>query len=271
MNYPFQTQFKLYLAQAGKASITIDNYDAAIQQFFIFLTSSRSPAPQLSRITENDVRAYLAALQESGGTISLSTYNKVLSQLNTYFSYLLSHQLIQSLPTLTIHGQAVEPNRRINLKWLHQLPAILADHQLHFYTRMTLLLCSHGFTVNEFLQPGFEKVWSNFNLSSHDEQAFWQAFQQYIKPLQKLQQSQQLFLKQRYQPAHPGLSNAGLHKYLSKDEQLLGFSCSPKYLHQAYIIHNLQMNPTSSPQELEAQLRLDPASLLYYQRLILQL
>lgn len=262
MQYPYQQPFRTFLNANHKSAITIDNYDAAVAQFFTFLVD-QGRSSQLSDITENDVRAYLAALQDYQA-ITISTYNKLLSQLNSYFSYLLSHHITTNLPTLTIHGKAVTAESGINTKWLYQLDTILGDEHIHFYTRLTLLLCSRGFTVHEFLQPGFERIWNQLKMRSAAEKAFKRAFTGFITPLQDKQQSSQIFLKRRFDPASPGLTNAGLHKYLRRDQEYLGFSCAPKYLHQAYVIHYLATHRTATDQELESQLNLDPASLSYY-------
>ena len=262
MTYPYQQQFRAFLQAKQKSPITIDNYDAAVAQFFTFLVD-QGRSTQLHNITENDVRAYFAALQDYQ-SITISTYNKLLSQLNSYFVYLLSHHFTTDLPTLTIHGKAVTPEKGINTKWLYQLDAILADDHLHFYTRLTLLLCSRGFTVHEFLQPGFERIWNQLEMNSSAERAFKRAFTDFITPLQDKQQSPRIFLKQRFAPATPGLTNAGLHKYLHQDQEYLGFSCAPKYLHQAYVLHYLASHRHDSDQQLEDHLNLDPASLMYY-------
>ncbi len=262
MQYPYQQPFRSFLKAKQKSAITIDNYDAAVAQFFTFLVD-QGRSSKLRDITENDVRAYLAALQDYQ-SITISTYNKLLSQLNSYFSYLLSHHITNNLPTLTIHGKAVTPVSGINTKWLFQLDTILADEHIHFYTRLTLLLCSRGFTVHEFLQPGFERIWNQLKMNSSAEKAFKQSFTGFITPLQEKQQSSQIFLKQRFDSLNPGLTNAGLHKYLRRDQDYLGFSCAPKYLHQAYVLHYLAAHRKETDQELERHLNLDPASLSYY-------
>ena len=120
-----------------------------------------------------------------------------------------------------------------------------------------------------FLAPGFYQVWDKLTLSGPGEEEFRQAFNVFIRPQQDLQNSRDLFLKQRFAPVNPQLSNAALHKFLKKDEQYLGFSLAPKYLHQSYILLFLAHHRQLSDRDLEDALKLDPASLLYYQRLLL--
>ncbi|MBB1062750.1 phage integrase N-terminal SAM-like domain-containing protein [Limosilactobacillus fastidiosus] len=268
MNYPYQDRFQLFLSQQGLAPLTIKTYDTTLAHFFTFLMSNRpefATNPQLKSLTEADVRAFLTTLKEDE-KITLSTYNKNLSHLNRYFRYLFTHQLISTYPTLTIHGKATNPNKRLTTKWITKLPEILQDDQIHFYTRLTLFLSNRGYTVSEFLAPGFEKVWNSLVPNNPVEKQFIANFNSFIKPIQELQNSPQLFLKQRFTSDNPGLSNAGLHKYLRQDETYLGFNLAPKFLHQAYILYELSHHPELSDLQLMERLRLDPASLLYYQK-----
>lgn len=268
MNYPYQKQFQLFLTQQKLAPLTIKTYDATLTHFFTFLLSDRSEFahhPELENLSEADVRAYLSAIK-SNPRITLSTYNKTLSHLNRYFRYLFTHQLISIYPTLTLHGQATNPNRRLTTKWLVKLPEILTDNRLHFYTRLTLDLTSRGYTVSEFLAPGFERLWEKFTPRSDAEKQFMKEYAGFIQPLRERQGSSRLFLKQRYSPEHPELTNAGLHKYLKRDEEILGFSLAPKFLHQSFILYELRANADLTDNELLTKLRLDPASLLYYKR-----
>lgn len=271
MDYPYQHEFRLFLRQQGLADLTIKTYDSSLTNLFNFLLANRpqyAAAPSLKNLAEADVRAYLDFLQGDRG-ITMTTYNKILSQLNRYFRYLFTHQLITTYPTLTLHGRAVAPNQRLSTKWLTRLNLILADDHLHYYTRLVLLLSKHGFTVGEFLQPGFYQVWDQLVLANQDEEDFRQQFNQFIAPRQKLQGSPDLFLKQRFQPANPRLTNAALHKFLHRDEEYIGFSLAPKYLHQSYVLTYMKEHRQDSDRELEQALKLDPASLQYYKRLLI--
>ncbi|WP_267201849.1 site-specific integrase [Limosilactobacillus kribbianus] len=274
MDYPYQKQFQHFLRDSQHlAPLTISTYDTSLTNFFAYLRANR-PAfardPRLANLTESDVRDYFNTLRTQQ-KITLSTYNKILSHLNRYFRYLFTHQLITTYPTLTLHGRAVDPNQRVNTKWLGKLDDILADDQLTYYTRMVLLVSKHGFTVGEFLRPGFARVFNQVELTSPAERSFYQRYQEFIHPLQARQNSTDLFLKQRYQPDNPRLTNAGLHKYLKQDEAYLGFHLAPKYLHQSYILTQLAAHQDWSDRQLMEALKLDPSSLLYYQRLLLQL
>lgn len=271
MNYPYQREFRRFLKQQRLAPLTIKTYDTSLTNLFNYLLANRpqfAAQPDLQHLAEADIRAYLDYLQTEKH-ITMTTYNKILSQLNRYFRYLFTHQLITTYPTLTLHGRAVTPNQRVSIKWLEKLDLLLADDHLHYYTRLVLLLSKYGYTVGEFLQPGFYRVWEQLTLTTPAEKQFRQAFNDYIAPRQQLQNSSDLFLKQRFHPSHPQLTNAALHKFLNQDEEYVGFSLAPKYLHQSYVLTYLKLHRQSSDQELEQALNLDPTSLLYYQRLLM--
>lgn len=273
MNYPYQKRFQAFLRdQKGLAPLTVHTYDTSLTNFFNFLMANRpafAQRPTLDNLTEADVRAYFNMLHTKRD-ITMSTYNKILSQLNRYFRYLFTHQLIKDYPTLTLHGQAVNPSQRITTKWLDHLDQILQDDHVHYYTRLTLFLSKCGFTVGEFLQPGFYRVINQLQVTDPVEQDFLRRYHDFIRPRQALQNSPDLFLKQRYQPAAPQLTNAGLHKYLRADQDYLGFRLAPKYLHQSYVLTQLAQHRTLSDAQLMERLKLDPASLLYYRRLLFQ-
>lgn len=268
--YPYQAAFHRELKARGRAPMTIDAYDATLRQLFNYLEDQRpgyAHDPSAKNVTETDVRAYLNWLRDEQD-ITLATFNKVLSQLSRYFRFLFTHQLIDTYPTLTIHGKATKPNQHLSTKWLLKLDDILADDQIQYFTRAVLFLSSRGYTVSEFLQPGFGDVWRSLQPKNEAEKRFMTAFDEYIAPIQQLQHCQDIFLKQRLNREHPWISNAGLFKYLKADEEYLGIRLAPKYLHQSYILYQLAQHRNATPQELQTMLRLNPQSLLYYQRLL---
>lgn len=271
--YPYQAAFHRELKARGRAPMTIDAYDATLRQLFNYLEDQRpgyAHDPNAKNVTETDVRAYLNWLRDEQD-ITLATFNKVLSQLSRYFRFLFTHQLIDTYPTLTIHGKATKPNQHLSTKWLLKLDDILADDQIQYFTRAVLFLSSRGYTVSEFLQPGFGDVWRSLQPKNEAEKRFMTAFDEYIAPIQQLQHCQDIFLKQRLNREHPWISNAGLFKYLKADEEYLGIRLAPKYLHQSYILYQLAQHRNATPQKLQTMLRLNPQSLLYYQRLLLQI
>lgn len=271
VNFPYSKAFELFLHSDSLSSATISSYESTIASFFTFLSANRPQAltDGIKSIEETDVRAFFDYLQ-STRQITLGSYNKTLAQLNRYFTFLFTHNLSKNLPTLPLHGKQVSKQTSINFDWLKKINPILIDKQLHYYTRMTLLLLAHGYTVNEFLQPGFYRLYHQMTSKYSQEDNFRHAFQTFIKPIQSKQACRDIFLKKRLDLDHPQLTNPALHKYLKSDEDYLGFSVSPAKLHQSYICFQLKQLQGHSDLEIEQKLNLDPESLLYFKKLLLQ-
>lgn len=270
MTYPYQKNFQAFLAKKELAPITITEYSRTLTDFFNYLHRfnwAYSSDPSLDNILANDVRDYLSMLLTQRA-IKTDTYNKILSHLNGYFKFLFTRQLIQHYPTVAIKGFSKERlNPAIATDWLTQLPTLLSNSQLSFYTRALLLFSAKGFTGREMLSPGFYSIAAKLSYSSA-EQAFLAAFKTFLQPRQQLQASADLFLKTRLDRQQPHLTAPALHKYLKKDAPLVTFSLSPQKLHQGYILAYLLHHRTEADQDLQVKLRLDPASLHYYRSLL---
>ncbi|WP_367341692.1 phage integrase N-terminal SAM-like domain-containing protein [Limosilactobacillus sp.] len=271
LQFPYQKNFALFLKTQSLSPTTIASYESTITAFYTFLLANRpqSLADGIRSVNETDVRSFFDYLQQSR-QITLGSYNKTLTQLNRYFTYLFSHHLSDQLPTLPLHGKQVSEKTDINFVWLKKMDAVLADSHLHFYTRMTLLLLAHGYTVNEFLQPGFYKVYQKMKSQNQEELNFRQSYQDFIRPIQEKQASSDIFLKKRLDLNHPQLTNPALHKYLKSDQEYIGFTISPAKLHQAYVCYQLKRLEGKSDHEIEQVLNLDPQSLLYFKKLLIQ-
>ncbi len=268
--YPYQKNFQHFLATKELATVTITEYSRTLTDFFQYLHRFNwafSSDPRLDNILENDVRDYLTMLLEQRD-LKNDTYNKILSHLNGYFKFLFTHELITHYPTVALKGMSkVSLQPAIDFTWLNQLPSLLQNQQLSFYTRALLLFSAYGFTSQEILAPGFGELTARLKLTA-GQRKFMQAFQKFLQPLQLLQASRDLFLKTRMDRQHPQLSAPALHKYLKKDTPLVDFTLTPQKLHQGYILHYLLAHRTSSAAELQQYLRLDPASLDYYRSLL---
>ena len=272
-DYPFQKQYETYLNNDKLANSTQITYSQTISNFFCYLIEFNpgfALQPTIENVFDRDIANYLTNLQVEQ-SITNGTYNKLLSQITHYFTFLFSHGFTVNLPTINLHGQTKPIVMANSVKWISLLPEIIQDNSIHVYTKMVLLLCSKGYTVQEFLQPNFFQEFNQINFTKAYQETFIKHFINFIQPLQLRQQTKDLFLKQRVNLSHPRLSNAGLHKYLSKDETYLNIDLSPKKLHQAYILTQLNMLNTKSDLELMTILKLDSASLLYYKKLVLEI
>lgn len=265
MAYPLYQTFHTWLLNKHVAKTTINNYDSTLNQFFTFLENQQHLGGQdeLPLIQASDLHAYFA-LQN----ISQSTYNKKLSHLNQYFLFLVDHQIIKSFPTIAFHGKNVAVNLSTNRKWNQYVPQLLENDQVSMYTRVSLLLLAHGYDIQEILRPGFYGVFVKLKFTNKKETIFQSKYQHWITPLQQEQHAQELLLKKRINHQNPSLSLAGLHKYLKADQINIPFKLSPQQLHQSYILDFIDTHPQWSQQQLRDHLRLDPASMMYYQNLL---
>ena len=267
MRFPYEKQFRFYLYHRNLEEITINDICHDVADLFNYLRHfnlSYQDQPQLDNIHEADIRDYFNMLQ-SKRSIKNTTYNKVLTHLNTYFSFLFSQRYTTTLPTLQLKGLHRQSLSQIPLNWCDNLANLLQNKQLSFYTRMVLLCSAHFFTVQEFMAPNFYKVLNKITLQPM-EQAFLAEYTAAYAELRQLQECKDLFLKKRINLAAPRLSLPGLHKYLKADQKHAPFPLIPRELYRnavcAYILHHQSL----SDAELCHHLRLTPTSLNYYRQ-----
>lgn len=272
MNFPYADRFKRYLQNDRMIETqTIADICRDVADLFNYLRHFNSiyqSNPDLSQLEETDIRDYLNMLQVKR-EIKNTTYNKVLTHLNVYFSFLFSEKLSTSMPTLALKGLKRTKNELVPLDWQNDLPSLLSNENLSYYTRLSLLLLAHYYSVSEFLQPSFYEVLATEKFTVEEEQ-FLADFQTYITPLQQKQHSNDLFLKQRLNLAEPTLSLPGLHKYLKADQLNCFLPLTPRKLYQAAVFNFLLNNQGLSDQDLCEALRIDGTSLNYYRQEMLK-
>lgn len=267
MTYPYEKRFKTYLKQKYLEEITITDISHDVSDFFNYLrhfNENYQALPAVDQIQESDVRDYFNMLQVKR-QIKNTTYNKVLTHINTYFTFLFSNQLSVTLPTLRLKGLERKAENRVDLDWVKQLPDLLGNDQLSFYSRLVLLCSAKFFTVKEFLSPDFYKALNKVDFSA-EEKDFLTAFKTYISPLQDLQESQDLFLKQRVNIANPRLSTAGLHKYLHADQKKCAIALVPRELYRTAICYYLLTHQSLPDKTICQNLRFTMSSLNYYRQ-----
>ncbi|AUJ32187.1 MAG: site-specific integrase [Liquorilactobacillus nagelii] len=261
--YPYQTVFENHLFQQKLASSTILSYRHDLLNFFTAMTN-KLETTEPDQITTSDLREYFFQMKKAA-SITDTTYNKILSHLNQYFIFLFQANLISSLPTLSLKGAAIKSAAIMPINWSNQLPVLLSNSELSFYTRLALLLIAHFYAATEFLQPGFYLIWQIEKLTAA-EQSFMQQFEKFHQPLCQRQNSSELFLKQRHSN-NPSLTLPALHKYLQRDQDQVAFPLTPQKLRTAAICNFLQKNRQLTNQTCCRQLHLDLNSLNYYRLL----
>lgn len=268
--FPYEQSFVDQLTADAKQPQTIVQYQLTLRDFFNYqqhFNGTYQASGLLIDITENDIQAYLSMLKEQR-QFKTSTLNKSLSNLNGYFSFLFAHRRITTLPTFAIKGQPLTGNQTAD-DWPVQLSKLLSNDDLHVYTRAFLCFTCHSFTASEILSPNFYQQLKSLTFSD-DEQVFLTKFKTFLAPLQAEFQTQDLFLKQRKRGTEPRLSLAALHKYLSGDSQRAGMPLKPVWLRQSFILWYLRGHRDTELPVIMATLRLDLASLGYYQNLARQ-
>lgn len=268
MDYPYQQLFEKHLTKKMLSAATIESYHHDLADFFNYLrhfNASYQENPSVKCLQESDVRDYCSMLLVKRLN-KYTTYNKVLSHLKCYFKYLFHDNLIQTLPTLALSGKKIAEINRPFPNWTDDLESLLANKELSFYTRLTLLFCAHFYPASEFLQPNFYIAFRKEKLDNF-ELTFMQQFYLFIEPLQQKQNTSDFFIKQRFDPITPQLTLPALHKYLKYDEKKCAFSLIPQKLYQSAIFHYLANHQHSSDNEILQKLRLSPASLNYYRQI----
>ncbi len=267
MSFPYEQRFRRYLQnyQLLKPA-TKDDICHDVNDLFIYLrnfSETYRHTADLSVLEGSDVSEYLIMLQTKR-MIKNTTYNKVLTHLNTYFKFLFKNKLSSSLPTVSLKGLHRPAGELKDLYgWEKRLNSYLGMSELSNYTKMVLLLLAHFYTITEIIAPGFYQVLAREDWSE-PEQEFIAKFQREQEPVQKMQNCPDLFLKQRVDFAAPQLSLAGLHKILKKDQPKCELPLSPRKLHQSVIISFLHDNQGKTDGQLCSLLHLDLSSLNYY-------
>lgn len=269
MNFPYAKRFRYYLQNDRMLeNSTINDIEHDVDDLFNYLRKFNvlyQNNPDLSDLEETDIKTYFNMLQLNRN-IKNTTYNKVLTHLNTYFIFLFQNKLSNSLPTIALKGLKRTKESTIRLDWTNSITEYLTDENLSYYTRMVLLLISHFYTITEILQPNFYQVVARENFAD-SELKFLTAYNSFLAPLQKKQGTSNLFLKQHINLADPCLTLPALHKYLKKDQPKINIALQPRQLYQNAICYFIISHQELSDSTLSNRLRLQSASLNYYRQL----
>ena len=268
MEFPFEERFKEYLKnEAFLADSTINDLTKDINRFFLYLkTNSNKVEININEISELDIKDYLGMLQIKK-QIKNSTYNKILTHLNRYFVFLFENNLSNKIPTLSLKGLEKNPAPTSDINWTNKLINYLQNEDLSFYTRLTLLLLAHFYSIKEIIEPNFYKVLVNENWNDH-ELLFLHEFENFHSEFEELQQSKSLYLKQKINLSDPTMSLAGLHKILKKDSKKIDIPLKPSTLYQDAIISYIKNNQHLSDIDLCKNLRISKDSLNYYRSIL---
>lgn len=268
MSFPYEKRFILYLRnERFLEENTIADLTRDITRFFNYLRQNNPnyrDSLKVSSISSNDIKEYLNTLSITNN-IKNTTYNKMLTHINTYFKFLFINNLSPVLPTLSIKGRKRTVNKTNDLAWTEKLAEYLVDDNLSLYTRMTLLLISHFYTIKEILQKDFYQELNKIEFTNF-EYEFINLFNEEILNLQQRQHTHDIFLKKRLDIVSPQLTLPGLHKYLKKDQKNIDIKLSPRELYQNVVCYFILNNQNLSDTQLIQRLRLEDLTSLNYYR-----
>ena len=268
MSFPYEKRFILYLRnERFLEENTIADLTRDITRFFNYLRQNNPnyrDSLKVSSISSNDIKEYLNTLSITNN-IKNTTYNKMLTHINTYFKFLFINNLSPVLPTLSIKGRKRTVNKATDLAWTEKLAEYLVNDDLSLYTRMTLLLISHFYTIKEILQKDFYQELNQIEFTDF-EYEFINLFNEEIINLQQRQHTHDIFLKKRLDIVSPQLTLPGLHKYLKKDQKSIDIKLSPRELYQNAVCYFILNNQNLSDTQLIQQLRLEDLTSLNYYR-----
>lgn len=268
MSFPYEKRFILYLRnERFLEENTIADLTRDITRFFNYLRQNNPnyrDSLKVSSISSNDIKEYLNTLSITNN-IKNTTYNKMLTHINTYFKFLFINNLSPVLPTLSIKGRKRTVNKINDLAWTEKLAEYLVDDNLSLYTRMTLLLISHFYTIKEILQKDFYQELNQIEFTNF-EYEFINLFNEEILNLQQRQHTHDIFLKKRLDIVSPQLTLPGLHKYLKKDQKNIDIKLSPRELYQNVVCYFILNNQNLSDTQLIQRLRLEDLTSLNYYR-----
>lgn len=272
MDFPYKERFINYLKNNRLlANSTVKDLTEDVQRLFNYLRENNptyQSTADLNQITELEIKEYLSWLQIQR-QIKNSTYNKILTHLNSYFVFLFQNGLATTLPTIGMKGmkkRKATPPAKGTVNWTKNLADYLANDQLAYYTRMTLLLTAHYFTTAEFIQSDFYRQLNEINWHPFETE-FLKQFAKEHETAVKLQHSKAIFLKERINLVNPTLSLAGLHKILKKDQPKVDLPLKPSVLYQNAILNYIHHHQNLSDERLMHDLRLSRESLNYYRGL----
>lgn len=223
--------------------LSLETYLKAIRDFFAYIETAGTgyqDVQTIDNITEHEVRLYLnylVRIKEDGGRgFSYNTRERHLSILRSYFEFLMKQRYIHELPTLGLKLEKVKskPSRRVEFKWLGELPRVLENETLTMETRLALLLISKRVTIAQMTMAGFSVRLKTFSFSPEEER-FIHKYMNYVQPLQNKFESPDLFFKSTMRKNAKGevpvlMSRTALNKLIAREQARIGFPVNPTQL-----------------------------------------
>lgn len=130
---------------------TIRSYEKILKQFFSYLSYEYQAIKEPYQISSSDIKNYLTSQHEKGK--SLSTINKELAILKTFFHYLWEINKVSVDPAVKIKRYKVKPTRQIEVSYeqiTDCLQKTLHNNRYSPLRKVIFLLAAKGLKTADF-------------------------------------------------------------------------------------------------------------------------
>lgn len=265
---PYITGFNAYLKTRHISERSHDEYLNSLHDFFDYLVEHNANFQidqDVAKVHDVDILEYKHLLDQEQ-KLSPATINKILSNLNIYFKYLFTNRLTKDLPTLNVNSLSVPTQSDFPTDVFLNEQKYLNDINLKIYTRLLILVTSKGFNYQDALKDGFYRQFNTLSFNDF-EKTFLDEYHDFIAPLRQYWQNDNLFLSRNKAAKSAILTIPALYRDLKNDSQKTNLDLSAKKLYTTYILLLLSCD-TPDQAQLEQIRQMEPASLLYYRRLL---
>ncbi|GLO68289.1 MULTISPECIES: tyrosine-type recombinase/integrase [Oceanobacillus] len=145
--------YKKYLVEKGKSIRTVDDYISLIEQFIAHLDYVYKKDPlEVFEIQNKHIRIFLDKKRYID-KIELSTLNKNITILKSFFNYLWKTQQIPVDPASKLEHAKYSINKPISLRYemlLEILPSIITNNYYTELKKIIFIFVMHGFRIQDF-------------------------------------------------------------------------------------------------------------------------
>lgn len=157
-SYPYQNSFNIYLQNIKHSSSqTLHNINYCTSVFWNYYIKNLQQGTEIEQVTENNIRDFLDYLYQFR-KLKVTTINKYLTCLKSYFTYLYQQHFNSTIPTLAIKGYSFNRQKTVVIGWIDHLKELIQIPELKDNTRKALILIALGFKKEEFLRIKWNQV-----------------------------------------------------------------------------------------------------------------
>lgn len=231
--YPYSNSYTAFRQQIkANTNLTIHSQDQTILSLFKFLKENTGyqTKPSINNITRNDLSAFVDWRDRMN--TALTTHNKLITHMKSYFNYLYSNNLIDNLPTINLKTEKL-PEHSIKTpceNWVKLLPKIIEQDDISGLTKMILISIKvTGSRISEILKPNFYTILVDSELTTAEKKLIKQ-YTSSISDLQKIYDTNDLFLKKTATNGDFMMTRHAIYAHLKHDQPSIPFKLSPDSL-----------------------------------------